>query len=129
MKTNKKKTGTKKTSIKKPFAKKVIQTKKQKPKSAVKKISKQTVENYPHFRRYKKSKNHPALITGEHSEQEYKFRKVMHAERDGKRLNEKVSPNPDITDNRPMFIGKSTKHDKKKYFGQKLSWKYPNKKQ
>ena len=45
-------------------------------------------EKYPHFRYYKKSK-HPALITGEHSKEEYKYRKVMHSEKDGKRNNEK----------------------------------------
>ncbi len=37
---------------------------------------------YPHFRYYKPSK-HPALIVAEHSEEEYKYRKVMHSEKDG----------------------------------------------
>jgi hypothetical protein len=51
----------------------------------------------------------------------------MHGERDGKRLNEKVDPNPDPTDKKPMYIGKSVKHDKKKNFEDKrLPWKYPN---
>lgn len=45
-------------------------------------------EEYPYFRYYKKA-NHPALITGEHSNSEYKYRKVMHSEKDGKRNNEK----------------------------------------
>ena len=85
-------------------------------------------EEYPHFRRYLKS-GHPALITAEHSEDEYKFRKVMHSARDGKRLNEKVVPNPNPKDKNPMYIGKSVKHDKKKYFEKKkLPWKYPGKK-
>ncbi len=40
---------------------------------------------YPHFRHYKKS-GHPALIVGEQKREgekdEYKFRKVMHSEKD-----------------------------------------------
>ena len=42
---------------------------------------------------YEKS-NHLALIVGEHQADEYKYRKGMHSEKDGKRTNEKVYPNP-----------------------------------
>lgn len=83
-------------------------------------------EKFPHFRTYKKSR-HPALITAEHSKLEYKYRKVMHSERDGRHLNEKVFPNPDPKDARPMYIGKRIRHDKKVHFDKKLPWKYPNK--
>lgn len=79
---------------------------------------------YPHFRYYKKSK-HPALITGEHSPEEYKYRKVMHGEKDGNRTNERVYPNPDKMDSRPMYIGKRVRHDKKMNFEDyPLPWKY-----
>lgn len=84
-------------------------------------------EEYPHFRRYRKN-GHPALIVGEHSEQEYKFRKVMHSDRDGRHLNEKVSPNPNRYDKEPMYIAKRVRHDRKGAFGEKLPWKYPGKK-
>lgn len=80
-------------------------------------------ERFPHFRRYKKS-GHPALITSEYSEKEYNYRKVMHSDRDGRHLNEKVSPNPNTRDPRPMYITKRVRHDEKKYFGEKLPWKY-----
>lgn len=90
-------------------------------------MAKKKKETYPHFRYYRKSK-HPALITAEHSKDEYKYRKVMHSEKDGKRSNEKVYPNPDPRDKRPMYIGKRVRHDKKKNFEDKpLSWKYPKK--
>ena len=53
----------------------------------------------------------------------------MHSEKDGKRTNEKVFPNPDPKDKKPMYIGKRIRHDKKKYFEkQPLPWKYPAKK-
>ena len=80
-------------------------------------------EKFPHFRYYKKS-GHPALIVSEHSEKEYNFRKVMHNEKDGKRTNETVVPNPNPKDKKPMRIGKRIRHDKKKYFGSRLPWKY-----
>lgn len=78
-------------------------------------------EKYPHFRYYKKSK-HPALIVNEYSNTEYLFRKVTHSEKDGRHLNEKVFPNPDKSDNRPMYIVRRTRHDYKNNFS---SWKYP----
>ena len=84
-------------------------------------------ESYPHFRRYRKS-GHPALIVDEYSDEEYKYRKVMHSDRDGRHLNEKVFPNPDPTDKKPMYIGKRMRHDQKKNFGNRLPWKYPKKK-
>lgn len=81
-------------------------------------------ETFPHFRQYKKS-NHPALIVGEQStdkKEEWKYRKVSHKDRDGRHLNEKVFPNPNPKDRRPMYIGKRVRHDEKKFFS---SWKYP----
>ena len=101
-----------------------ISSKKKKPSQHCEKAK----ESYPHFRYYKKSR-HPALITDEHSEDEYKYRKVMHSEKDGKRRNEKVFPNPNPTDKLPMYIGKRIRHDKKKHFEKNpLPWKYPVKK-
>ncbi len=83
---------------------------------------------YPHFRYYKPSK-HPALVVDEHSTEEYKYRKVMHSEKDGKRTNEKVHPNPNPKDKKPMYIGKRIRHDKKvKFEDFILPWKYPGKK-
>ena len=87
---------------------------------------------YPHFRRYKKS-GHPALIVGEQvndkNKEEYNFRKVMHDDRDGRHLNEKVEPNPDPTDKKPMYIAKRVRHDEKQRFDEKpLPWKYQHKK-
>ena len=76
---------------------------------------------YPHFRYYKKSK-HPALITEERSKDEYNYRKVTHSERDGRHLNEKVYPNPDPKDSKPMYIGKRVRHDRKDNFS---TWQYP----
>ncbi len=86
---------------------------------------------YPHFRYYRKSK-HPALIVGEQKtapdKDEYKYRKVMHAEKDGDRTNEKVYPNPDPRDPNPMYIGKRVRHDDKDNFEPRpLPWKYPKK--
>ena len=86
-----------------------------------------TKEKFPHFRYYRKSK-HPALIIGEQPVEEYRYRKVMHSEKDGKRSNEKVFPNPNPRDKRPMFIGKRVRHDKKSNFEKdRLPWIYPNK--
>lgn len=52
----------------------------------------------------------------------------MHGEKDGRHLNEKVEPNPDPTDNEPMYIGKRVRHDDKENFEPKpLSWKYSKK--
>jgi hypothetical protein len=86
-------------------------------------------EDFPHFRRYKKS-DHPVLVVGEllgeKEKEEYKYRKVMHGDRDGRHLNEVVFPNPDKTDVRPMYIARRVRHDEKIFFGKRLSWKYPN---
>ena len=85
-------------------------------------------EKFPHFRRYNKS-GHPALIVGEKSIDEYDYRKVTHSERDGRHLNEKVSPNPNPNDKKPMYIGKRVRHDSKKFFSKWIyPWKYKNKK-
>ena len=82
---------------------------------------------FPHFRYYKKSK-HPALIISERSIDEYNFRKVMHSAKDGKRNNEKVFPNPNPKDKKPMYIGKRIRHDKKNRFENYiLPWKYGKK--
>lgn len=89
------------------------------------KTSKHISAPYPHFRYYKKNK-HPALIVGEQEVDEYRFRKVMHAEMGGNRTNEKVEPNPNPKDTEPMYIGKRIRHDKKEFFEDKpLPWKYP----
>ena len=88
------------------------------------KRTKKVKETFPHFRLYKKSK-HPALIVGEQSNnkvEEWNYRKVTHSEKDGRHLNEKVYPNPNLSDNRPMYISKRVRHDIKKNFS---SWKYP----
>ena len=83
---------------------------------------------YPHFRYYKKSK-HPALIVGEQPTDEYRYRKVMHGEKDGRHLNEKISPNPNPKDKKPMYITKRVRHDKKQNINETpLPWKYPKKK-
>ncbi|MCD7728681.1 MAG: hypothetical protein LUI60_02050 [Clostridia bacterium] len=83
---------------------------------------------YPHFRYYRKS-GHPALIVGEQKSEknidEYRYRKVMHSERDGRHLNEKVFPNPNPNDKEPMYIAKRVRHDDKDNFSNNpLSWKY-----
>ena len=93
-------------------------------KPAEQKVKTTEKENFPHFRKHNTS-NHPALITGEYSEKEYDYRKVMHGEKDGRHRNEKVSPNPNPKDPRPMYIGKRVRHDEKKNFGEKYPWKYP----
>lgn len=83
---------------------------------------------FPHFRYYKKSK-HPALIVGEQPIEEYRYRKVMHSKKDGKRTNEEIYPNPDPRDKDPMYIGKRIRHDKKQNFEDRpLPWKYPKNK-
>ena len=52
----------------------------------------------------------------------------MHGEKDGKRKNEKVFPNPNPVDPGPMYIGKRIRHDEKKFFDRKvLPWKYSGK--
>lgn len=90
-------------------------------KKRIKKNKAATKSAFPHFRYYKKSK-HPALITGEFSEREYRFRKVTHAEKDGRHLNEIVYPNPDPRDPKPMYIVKRERHDVKDQFS---GWIYP----
>lgn len=86
---------------------------------------------YPHFRYYRKSK-HPALIVGEqtteNNEEEYRYRKVTHSERDGRHINEKLDPNPNPSDPKPMYIAKRIRHDDKDNFEPRpLPWKYPKK--
>ena len=89
-------------------------------------------EQYPHFRRYRKS-GHPALIVGERpaelpKDEEYNYRKVMHDKYEGRHLNEEVKPNPKPKDPKPMYIAKRVRHDKKEEFSNwKYPWKYPKK--
>ena len=87
-------------------------------------------ETYPHFRYYKPSQ-HPTLVVGEQKSNkgdEYRYRKVMHNEKDGRHLNEKVYPNPNPKDKEPMYIGKRVRHDvKTKFEKEPLPWKYPKK--
>ena len=99
-----------------------------KKKTPTKKPSANVKESYPHFRKYKPS-NHPALITGEYSEEEYRYRKVTHSEKDGRHLNEKVESNPNPKDKKPMYIAKRERHDGKEKFSKwKYPWKYKKKK-
>lgn len=68
------------------------------------------------------------MIVGEQPVEEYRYRKVMHNEKDGRHLNEKVYPNPDSTDSEPMYIAKRVRHDNKdKFEAYPLPWKYPKK--
>lgn len=77
-------------------------------------------EKYPYFRYYLKSK-HPALITGEtKNKKEYNYHKVTHSEKDGKRNNIKIYPNPNKKDKKSMYISKRKRHDYKENF----SFKY-----
>ena len=95
--------------------------------NALAKTAKKAIEQFPHFRTHKKS-NHPALIVAEHSQEEYDYRKATHSEREGRHLNEKISPNPNPHDQRPMYLVKRVRHDKKTNFSKKkLPWKYPKK--
>ncbi len=104
--------------------------KKKEPNSKVTDLSKSAktaIEQFPHFRTHKPS-NHPALIVAEHSIEEYDYRKATHSEREGRHLNEKISPNPNPKDLRPMYLVKRIRHDKKSNFSKKkLPWKFPKK--
>lgn len=85
-------------------------------------------QKYPHFRKYFNSK-HPAMITGEHSSNEWNYRKVMHGEKDGKHLNETIDPNPNPLDKRPMHVSKRVRHDDKSNFSKwRYNWNLKNKK-
>ena len=92
--------------------------------------SKRVEAPYPHFRYFKKSQ-HPALIVGEQKteqKEEYRYRKVMHGDRDGRHLNEEIYPNPDPKDPDPMHIARRVRHEEKKHFNDTpLPWKYPKK--
>ena len=82
---------------------------------------------YPHFRYYNKS-HHPALIVGEKTVNEYRYRKVMHSSKEGGRNNEMVFPNPNPKDAEAMYISKRIRHDKMSAFENKpLPWKYKGK--
>ena len=84
---------------------------------------------YPHFRFYFKSK-HPAMITAEHSKDEWQYRKVMHSDRDGRHLNETFDPNPDSSDKEPMHVARRKRHDRKDNFSKwQYTWEIKNKKE
>lgn len=110
-----------KTGAKNPASKATNKPKTGAKNPASKATDKPKKETFPHFRKYKKS-GHPALILNEYTENEYNFRKVMHAEEDGGRKNEMIDPNPDKDDPIPMGIATRVRHDKKKYFS---TWIYP----
>ena len=81
-------------------------------------------DKFPHFRFYRPGR-HPALIISKKcnlSVEEFLYRKVMHGDRDGRHLNEKVEPNPNSKDREPMYIAKRIRHDKINNFS---NWKYP----
>ena len=103
---------------------KVTESARKKKKSGT---SKRVEAPYPHFRYFKKSQ-HPALIVGEQKteqKEEYRYRKVMHGDRDGRHLNEVVYPNPDPKDSEPMHIARRVRHEEKKHFNDTpLPWKY-----
>lgn len=69
------------------------------------------------------------MIVGEQkteSKDEYKYRKVMHGEKDGRHLNEIIKPNPNSKDKKPMYIGKRVRHDEKTKFSiWKFNWNMP----
>ncbi len=100
-------------------------------KKAAKKKTGRVEAPYPHFRYYKKSR-HPALIVGEQNteqnEEEYRFKKATHSPTEGRHKNDKIEPNPDPTDNKPMYIVRRERHDLKENFEDKpLSWRPPKK--
>ncbi len=86
---------------------------------------------FPHFRIYKKSK-HPALIEGyakiETPKDGFIYRKTSHSKGLTKRGYEKVSPNPNPKDPKPMYIEKRKRVDFKDKFTTILPWKYKQKK-
>lgn len=82
---------------------------------------------FPHFRMYKKN-NHPALIVGEAKIKKendgFLFRKASHSKKLTTRGYEKVYPNPNPKDARPMFIEKRKRADLKERFSKILPWNY-----
>lgn len=128
---NKKPTKTKPTSrSSKPKTtsnKKAPATTKSKGNQKEQSLDKKRGETFPHFRKHLKA-NHPALIVGEKSKEEYTYRKVMHGEKDGRHLNEEVRPNPNKKDKKPMYIAKRVRHDPKEKFSTwTYPWEYPKK--
>lgn len=87
------------------------------------------MSEYPHFRKYTKSK-HPALIVGsakiEKQDDGYLYRKTSHSSKMSKK-SEKVYPNPNPKDPKPMYIEKRKRADYRNKFGPKLPWKFPQK--
>ena len=125
---NKQKTG--RTRAKARGVKRTVTRTKAAVKRAPARKSTQSKSKFPHFRIYHRyEKPRPTLVTGEHSKDEWKYRKVTHSKKDSHRKNEKVSPNPNPNDKTPMYIETREKHDRKTFFGLPLPWKYkPQKK-
>lgn len=86
------------------------------------KAAKKNAEKYPHFRLYLRSK-HPALIVGEKDKDTYNYRKTSH-DKTGLHSSEKVFPNPNPADTKPMYIEYKIRSDSKRRFGKKFPWKY-----
>ncbi len=89
------------------------------------------MSEFPHFRKYKRS-NHPALIIGlakiKKEADGFLYRKTSHSPGVSKKKCDKIDPNPNPNDNRPMYIEKRKRADFKFRFGEKLNWKFPQKK-
>ena len=86
--------------------------------------------SFPHFRIYKKSK-HPALILDyaniDKHHDGYLYRKTSHSKKMTQKGCEKVFPNPNPIDQKPMYIEKKKRVDYKMQFGKKLPWEFPQK--
>ncbi len=87
------------------------------------------INEYPHFRNYKKSK-HPALILeltkhNKTDEAVYAYRDVTHSK---VKSYDEIVPNPDPSDSKPMRINSRVRFDVPENFSDKpLPWKYPKK--
>ncbi len=82
---------------------------------------------FPHFRIYKKN-NHPALIVESAKKKKegdsFLYRKASHSNKLTKKGYEKVFPNPNPKDNKPMYIEKRKRIDYKIKFGPILPWNF-----
>ena len=88
------------------------------------------MEEFPHFRIYKKSK-HPVLIvdhaTIKKEKDGFLYKKASHSSGLTKRGFSVITPNPDPKDKKPMFIENRRRKDFKHKFGPRLPWKSPKK--
>ena len=86
---------------------------------------------FPHFRRYIRN-NHPVLIVSEakieKKNDSFLYRKTSHSQKLTNRSVDKISPNPNPKDDRPMYIEKRKRVDFKRKFGPILPWNWPQKK-